>query len=135
VFLRSGNLGDAVSAPYRVRIRRETYREPDVTVYLAAHLDRFGERYGELPDLVVEVVSEDSTSHTRDYEDKRRDYADAGIPEYWIVDPIEKRVTVLVLSGGEFVVHGEYIAGQSAQSDLLVGFSVEATDIFDAAVA
>ena len=135
VFLRDGNLGDAVNAPYRVRIRGATFREPDITVYLSEHLDRFGERYGELPDLVVEVVSEDSKSQARDYDDKRRDYATAAIPEYWIVDPLEQRITVLVLAGEDYAVHGEYICGQSAESRLLEGFSVEVTSVLDAATA
>ena len=48
-------------------------------------------------DLVVEVVSPDDPS--RDTQDKRLDYAEAGIPEYWIVNPLDETVTVLVLWG------------------------------------
>ncbi|WP_442947602.1 Uma2 family endonuclease [Nostoc sp.] len=45
------------------------------------------------PLLVVEVVSSNQSS--RDYRYKRSEYAARGIAEYWIVDPIEQRVTVL----------------------------------------
>ena len=116
-------------------MREGTFREPDVTVYLSEHLDRFGDRYGELPDLVIEVVSEDSRSHSRDYDDKRRDYASAGVPEYWIVDPCEQRITVLVRSDGDFIEQGAYTPGELAHSRLLDGFAVEVTSVFQSAEA
>lgn len=47
------------------------------------------------PELVVEVVSPGKESIDRDYRYKRSEYAARGIGEYWIVDPIEGRVTVL----------------------------------------
>lgn len=123
-FLTTHRLGDAISAPYRVHLRGETFREPDIAVYLAEHLARFGERYGEGADLVMEVVSGDAASRVRDYEDKRRDYAEARIPEYWIIDPGERRVVVCVLEGDKYVVAGEHGAGDAAESRVLKGFSV-----------
>ncbi len=45
------------------------------------------------PLLVVEVVS--PKQENRDYRYKRSEYAARGIAEYWIVDPIQARVTVL----------------------------------------
>ncbi|PSB37453.1 hypothetical protein C7B69_03710 [filamentous cyanobacterium Phorm 46] len=45
------------------------------------------------PLLVVEVVS--PHQENRDYRYKRSEYAARRIPEYWIVDPIQQRVTVL----------------------------------------
>ena len=50
------------------------------------------------PLLVVEVVSPESIK--RDYRYKRSEYAALEIPEYWIVDPIESKVTVLLLEEG-----------------------------------
>ena len=50
------------------------------------------------PLLVVEVISPESIK--RDYRYKRSEYAAIGINEYWIVDPIEQQVTVLVLDEG-----------------------------------
>jgi Uma2 family endonuclease len=47
------------------------------------------------PELVVEVVSPGKKGIDRDYRYKRSEYAARGITEYWIVDPINKRVTVL----------------------------------------
>jgi Uma2 family endonuclease len=45
------------------------------------------------PLLVVEVVS--PNQENRDYRYKRSEYAARGIAEYWIVDPMQERVTVL----------------------------------------
>ena len=45
------------------------------------------------PSLVVEVVSPNQSS--RDYRYKRSEYAARGIAEYWIVDPLAAKVTVL----------------------------------------
>jgi Uma2 family endonuclease len=49
------------------------------------------------PRLVVEVVSPGKTNIDRDYRYKRSQYQARGIAEYWIVDPITQRVTVLTL--------------------------------------
>jgi Uma2 family endonuclease len=50
------------------------------------------------PVMVVEVVSPESV--IRDYRYKRSEYAAAGISEYWIIDPIENKVTLLHLEEG-----------------------------------
>ena len=47
------------------------------------------------PQLVVEVVSLGKKGIDRDYRYKRSEYAARGIAEYWIVDPMQGRVTVL----------------------------------------
>ena len=52
----------------------------------------------EPPVLVVEVVSPDSIK--RDYRYKRSEYAATGVGEYWIIDPLEKQVTILILDEG-----------------------------------
>jgi Uma2 family endonuclease len=62
------------------------------------------------PLLVVEVVSPNQSS--RDYRHKRSEYAARGILEYWIVDPILGRVTVLEWVDGfyeEKVYEGEQV--------------------------
>ena len=48
--------------------------------------------------LIVEVVSAESIK--RDYRYKRSEYAASGVGEYWIVDPLENKVTILILDEG-----------------------------------
>ena len=52
------------------------------------------------PQLVVEVVSPGQENASRDYRYKRSQYQARGIAEYWIVDPLQKQITVLTLVSG-----------------------------------
>jgi Uma2 family endonuclease len=57
------------------------------------------------PVLLVEVVSnskKDKESRDRDYKEKRSEYAERGIPEYWIIDPDRAIVLVLTLVGQQY---------------------------------
>ena len=54
----------------------------------------------DAPILVVEIVSPNEA--VTDYRDKRLEYAAKGIPEYWIVDALKNRVTILTLVGGVY---------------------------------
>jgi Uma2 family endonuclease len=95
------------------------------------HKDRIRKQYWEAADLVMEVVSESDPKRDRDT--KRSEYAQAGIPEYWIVDPQSLLITVLTLQGNEYAVHGQFVIGQQATSKLLPGFEVEVEQVFAAA--
>lgn len=84
--------------------RWDTCRIPDVTVMLREQWQAFADREAVIelneprPFLVVEVVSE-STKMT-DYRAKRSEYAVLEIAEYWIVDPLEQKVTICTLLEG-----------------------------------
>jgi Uma2 family endonuclease len=78
----------------------------------------------------MEVVSDDPKDRQRDYEQKLSDYAEAGVAEYWIVDPERRIVTVHQLQDGKYAVHGEFAAGTEATSVLLPGFEVDVTALF-----
>lgn len=71
----------------------------------------------------------------RDLVVKRQEYAEAGIPEYWIVDPQEAQITVCHLAAGsdEYEEVGVYKPGERAESVLLAGFGVMVTAVFEAA--
>jgi len=73
---------------------------------------------------VIEVVSDDAASRVRDYDDKRRDYAAAGVPEYWIVDPSACRVLVLALSENGYAVAADCGLTDDVSSRVLPGFTV-----------
>lgn len=60
-------------------------RVPDILFVRTANLDRVSETRVDGPaDLVVEIVSADSAE--RDHEEKKAEYAAAGVPEYWVVE-------------------------------------------------
>jgi Uma2 family endonuclease len=120
-------------SPMRVRIRPGKFREPDLLVLMAANDSRRHNRYWDGADVAVEVVSEDKPE--RDLVDKVADYAEGRIPEYWIVNPQTKTITVLELRDGAYAEAGVYLPGQSARSVLSPDFSVDVTTIFNSATA
>jgi Uma2 family endonuclease len=132
-FVTSRGLGKAIFAPYRVRLWKGVFREPDIIFVAAAHARNLGERFSKGADLVMEVVSEDEKSRRRDLVTKRREYAQARIGEYWIVDPVEQQVTVLKLRGLRYVVSGKFGPDDRARSAMLKGFEIDVAAIFAAA--
>jgi Uma2 family endonuclease len=52
---------------------------------------------------------------------KRQEYARAGIPEYWIVNPTTEQIFVLRLAGTTYVEHGVFTRGTQATSVLFAG--------------
>ena len=75
--------------------------EPDVAYVRperAGLAEHRGMRGG--PDIAVEVVARESRH--RDYHEKRELYQEAGVSEYWIVDPLQQRVEFLVLEQGRY---------------------------------
>jgi Uma2 family endonuclease len=124
-FVAARAAGTVLFAPLRVRLWPGKFREPDIVFLSAEHASRIGESFWEGADLVMEVVSDDD--RRRDLETKRREYAQAGIPEYWIIDPQQARITVLRLDGATYVVHGDFPRGTQAASHLLPGFTLDVT--------
>jgi Uma2 family endonuclease len=123
--------GRVLFAPLRVQVRPGKYREPDILLVRDASDPRRQNAFWLGADLVVEIVSPDKPE--RDTEEKPLDYAEAGIPEYWIVNPLDETITVLVLQGDRYVEHGASRRGEAAASALLGGFAVSVDVVFDAA--
>ena len=121
--------GRVLFAALRLYLNDTKYREPDLLLLLDANDPRGQDRYWHGADLVLEVVSDDDPE--RDLVVKRRDYAGAGIPEYWIVNPLDETIAVLVLRDGAYVEHGVFARGQQATSMLIPGFSVAVSQVFD----
>ena len=124
-------LGYVLPAALRVRLWEGKYREPDVVFMLSQHAQRRHESHWEGADLVMEVVSNAPEDRRRDLVTKRREYAQAGIPEYWIVDPLNQTIAVLWLDGKQYTQRGLYGQGDAAQSVLLPEFAVIVDEVFN----
>ena len=122
--------GEVLFAPLRLQIRPGKQREPDMLLVLDEHDPRNQDRFWLGADLVVEIVSADNPE--RDTVEKVADYAEAQIPEYWIVNPLDETITVLVLAGDAYAAHGVFRRGDRADSSLLPGFAVLVDSVFDA---
>ena len=94
-FVRIFALGEVRFAPLEVTTIPDTvYREPDLIFVARQNVHRLTDKRCEgPPDLVVEIVS--PSSRKRDYVEKRQEYEQVGVGEYWIVDPRagQERVT------------------------------------------
>ena len=117
-------------SPLRLRIRPGKFREPDLLLLLSAADSRRQNRFWLGVDLALEVVSEEKPE--RDLVDKRGDYAEAHVPEYWIVNPQTEAITVLRLRGDAYEEAGIYRRGESAVSILLPDFSIAVAAVLDA---
>jgi len=122
--------GIVLFAPLRLQVRPGKYREPDLLLLRDTHDPRNQNSFWLGADLVVEIVSPDDPD--RDTKVKRADYAEAGIPEYWIVDPEAESITVLQLAGDTYMEHGIFQRGETATSALLDGFSMPVDAVLDA---
>jgi len=87
LFANLYHLGILRIAPFEMRARPDLpTREPDLFFLAHAHRDRLtSERLAGAADLVIEVISENSVA--RDRADKFYEYQEAGVREYWIIDP------------------------------------------------
>lgn len=121
--------GKVHMAPLRLQIRPGKFREPDVMLVISAQDPRRRNRFWTGADLTVEVVSEDKPE--RDLIDKRRDYAEGNVPEYWIVNPQTETITVLSLENGNYVEVSCFRRGDQATSVKLPGFAIEVAGVFD----
>ena len=88
-----GGSCEVYAAPFAVILNQDedTYVEPDISVI--CDKEKLSDRGCEgAPDMVIEIVS--PSSRRMDYNLKNALYAQAGVREYWIVDPAKERTTV-----------------------------------------
>jgi Uma2 family endonuclease len=126
-FVDARDLGEVNGAEYINRFRagsRLLRRLPDVFFIAKDRLNLLQPTYLDgAPDLVVEIVSPDSTA--RDWREKYLDYEAAGVREYWIIDPLSKILEVSRREGEAF--HFQPIAESEGRvaSEILPGFYLQ----------
>ena len=96
-----------LTSPLDVQLDRDnrTMLQPDVVIVCDREKFKRGIVYGA-PDLVAEVLSK--STQNRDLIIKLNKYYAAGVREYWIVDPGEKKIRVYLFSGEEPFQYHEY---------------------------
>ena len=101
---------------------------PDLSIFLRAPGDESDiSAVGSIPDIVIEILS---SNRNRDLVRKRRLYAEAGVPEYWIFDPRNDTVLPLELRGGAYVERGILGVGDTLTTPLLPGLAIPLADLF-----
>ncbi|MGJ3250680.1 MAG: Uma2 family endonuclease [Elainellaceae cyanobacterium] len=111
-------------------------RYPDLTIIRPEHIQQLKSRntirlFMAPPLLVIEVVSPGELQRERDYRAKRQQYQDIGIPEYWIVDPDARQVTVLHLEGDGYTEVGVFRENEAIASLEVPQVSVTVEQIWE----
>ena len=111
---------------------RQSERHPDLALYKTAppEGDDFWAEW--VPEVVVEVVS--PGSEDRDYREKRDEYLEFGVREYWVVDAGRGEVLVLRRSRGRWVER-VLRPGDVYRTRLLPGLEFDPAPVFAAAAA
>lgn len=109
-------------------------RYPDLTILQEEHIEQLKRRNTirllmAPPLLVIEVVSPGEENRERDYSDKRKQYQDRGIPEYWLLDPSQQIFTVLRLEGKQYKELGVFRGDDSIQSIVFPNLSLTAEQV------
>jgi len=91
LFVEAKQLGRVLTAPFLMKLElRPSGREPDIVFIASERADRLKRVFLDGPaDVAVEVISPDS--QTRDRVDKFHEYEQAGVREYWLIDPARKQ--------------------------------------------
>ena len=124
------------AAPFAVRLFEQnsdypedvdTLVEPDISVVCdASKLDNIGCKGA--PDLVIEILSPTTQRHDR--VTKFNLYQQAGVREYWIVDPDGKSVQVFVLDGGHYVAKDFGTAKDTVKVNVLEDCAIDLSQVF-----
>ena len=103
--------------------------KPDVFVILNKHREQItSKRIVGAPDLVVEILSPGTWRH--DLREKLDAYAEAGVPEYWIVSPGEQVVELYVLEHGTYQSLGVFQGAAVLPSRIVPDWSVPVEQFF-----
>ena len=125
-----GNPCEVFAAPFDVRLNidsgDDTVVQPDILV--VCDLSKLDEKCCiDAPDLVVEIVSPSTAYLDRVIKFKR--YLQAGVREYWIVDPDSRSVSVNILKNGEYVA-AAYGSEDAVPVHVLKGCIINLPEIF-----
>jgi Uma2 family endonuclease len=128
-FLRAwaegGRGGHVIPSGYKVRISERRGVMPDVQFYRRENDVAADQQQGLAsgrPDLVVEVISPNSTRYDR--VTKLRYYSQLGVPEYWLVDPQAGTLERLALREGSYVIAGSFADSETFRPESFEGLEI-----------
>jgi len=124
---------DVFVAPFDVRLpipstkKDTTVVQPDLCIICDERkLDARG--CNGTPDLMVEIISQNNSKH--DVHTKFNLYQEAGVKEYWIIEPIDKIIFVYTLINNEFIGLKPQVEGENIKSPLFPELVIALEDVF-----
>ncbi len=128
-FVREKKLGKILHAPTDVRLGElASPVQPDILFIRQERLNIIKKDWVEgAPDLIVEILS--PSNWIDDRRTKYRVYAQAGVREYWIVDPDKRQIELFALRGSDYEILGRFGPGEQAASEILPGFEIGVDEV------
>ena len=128
-FVKENDLGWVFHAPYDVLLSDSDVVQPDLLFISKEreHINTPANIQGA-PDLIIEILS--PSSARRDWGHKRELYARHEVKEYWIVDPTNRLVHIMLLNNGVLGIEATYGEGDTVTSSTLEGFTIIVNDLF-----
>jgi len=109
-----------------------TRRQPDLQIILQERFNKLKDMFTDgAADICIEVVS--ATSSATDYGDKFTEYEQAGVNEYWILDPLRKSATFHRLSDAK-LYQQQTIVDEIYQTSLLPGLKLHVPTLWQTAL-
>jgi len=129
-YVKSARLGIVFCAPLDVCLSPDTALQPDLIFISAERVGIVQEDFvAGAPDLAVEVLSQPTAAYDR--ATKLPIYAEAGVPEVWLIDPQVKTVEILRLQGRKYFVEATLADDQVLTSNLFPSWQLPLRDLFD----
>lgn len=117
---QAGGAGGTLLYEVDVTLASDEVYRPDLCYFAPGRLDSGSQRIEVVPDLIIEIVSVGSAA--RDLGAKREAYERAGVGEYIVVDPIDRRVIAFRLRDGHFVQENP---GETLELGAIPGLSLD----------
>ncbi len=129
-YVRQKKMGKIVLSPMDVHLTEADVYQPDLIFIRKEniHLLQPNDRIRFVPDLVVEVLSPSTRSY--DYSHKKRIYCEQGVREYWIVDPDEGTIEIMVKEGAFYQTIALLNGQAMLESAMFPGFSMKVEEVF-----
>ena len=128
-FVRSNRLGKLLF-PVDIRFNDDEVFQPDLSFIKQSKIEGVKkDKIETLPDLVVEVLSPSNAQY--DLGHKKAIYAQYGVEEYWVIDPIAESIEILVNENGLYRTDALLRKPASLESDMFPGFSMTVEEVFE----
>jgi Uma2 family endonuclease len=117
-----------VRLPIKSKKKDTTVVQPDLCVVCdQSKLDDQG--CNGAPELMIEILSPNNSKY--DLDTKFKLYQEAGVLEYWILEPVEKMLLVYTLINGKYIGLPPQTEGENIQSPLFPNLEIAIEDVFD----
>jgi Uma2 family endonuclease len=102
--------------------------QPDIVVICNPDLIKEQGCFG-VPDWIIEILSPNTAK--KDLQNKFELYEEAGVKEYWIIDPKNQAVEVFVLEAEKYRRVRAYVEDDIVPCHTLAGFTIDLKQVFE----